>query len=55
MAKVVEVKPLENFSIYVRYSNGMDGTISMKNLIKRDEYKPLANPEEFAKVKPMKC
>ncbi len=50
MAKIVEVKPLEDFSIYVRYSNGMDGTVSMKKLIERDEYKTLSDMEEFKKV-----
>ena len=50
MAKIIEVKPLRDFSIYVRYSNGMDGTVSMKRLIKREEYKSISEIEEFEKV-----
>ncbi len=50
MAKIIEVKPSEDFRIYVKYSDGLDGFIDMKKMLKHEDYKALNDPEEFLKV-----
>ena len=51
MAKIISVIPLDNFRIYVKYSDGLEGELSLKHLIKRDGYKMLVNPEVFNSVR----
>jgi len=51
MAKILEVKPLDNFTIYVKYSNGVEGTLNLSRLIKKKEYESLTDPEVFNSVK----
>ncbi len=50
MAKIIEVKPSEDFRLYVKYSDGLDGFIDMKKMLKHEEYKSLNDPAEFMKV-----
>ena len=50
MAKIIEVKPSEDFRLYVKYSDGLDGFINMERMLKHPEYKELNNIEEFMKV-----
>ena len=50
MPRIIEVKPRENYKLYVKYSDGLEGTINMQKMIKHKEYEALRDPEEFKKV-----
>ena len=50
MAKIVEVRPSDNFRLYVRYSDGLDGYIKMEKMLKHKDYECIRNEEEFKKV-----
>ncbi len=51
MPKIIEVKPSEDFQLYVKYSDGLDGFINMKKMLKHKDYQKLNNPDEFRKVR----
>lgn len=50
MPEPIEVKPLNNFRIVVRYSDKVAGEISLLHLKKKSEYKKLFAKKEFVKV-----
>ena len=50
MAELVEVKPLNDHKIYLRYSNGLEGEYSLKKVMIKDEYKFLSNDDIFNNV-----
>lgn len=47
----IEVKPLENFLLYIKFQNGEEKIYDMKEMLKFDFYKNLRNIENFKKVK----
>lgn len=47
----IEVKPLENFLLYIKFQNGEEKIYDMKEMLKFDFYKNLRNEENFKKVK----
>lgn len=47
----IEVKPLENFLLYIKFQNGEEKIYNMKEMLKFDFYKNLRNKENFKKVK----
>lgn len=51
MAKIVEVVPLDNLAIYIKYSDGVKGKLNLSRLIKKKEYEPLKNPAIFNSVR----
>ena len=51
MADLVEVKPLKNHKIYLKYSNGLEGEYSLAKVMQKDDYKFLNDDEMFANVK----
>ena len=51
MRKIIEFKTLPNKKIFVKYSNGMEGNISLEKLVKREEFEALANTDKFKDVR----
>lgn len=47
----VEVKPLENFLLYIKFKNGEEKIYDMKEMLKFDFYKNLRIKENFKRVK----
>jgi hypothetical protein len=43
MRKITEVKSLPEKKIFVKYSNGMEGTISLERLATREQFAELRN------------
>ena len=50
MAKPIDVKISDELRLYVKYSDGLDGEISLKHLLKRNEYSFLKDKDERDKV-----
>lgn len=50
MAELIEVKPLKDQKIYLKYSNGLEGSYSLKKVMLKDEYKFLNDENIFKKV-----
>lgn len=47
MRKIVEVKPLPDKKLFVKYSNGMEGVLNLVKLAEREEYKALKDIDKF--------
>jgi hypothetical protein len=50
IAKPVEVKPLDNYSIFVRFSDGIQGNIDLKHLAHKGVFCAWDKNNLFAKV-----
>jgi hypothetical protein len=50
MIRVTEVKVLEPYSLWLRFSDGVEGTIDLSALIGQGVFRALSDPQEFAKV-----
>ena len=52
--RVVDVKPLANFCLWVRFMDGTSGTVDLAKELWGPMFEPLANPEVFnqARVDP---
>lgn len=50
MYKLIEVKPLDHFKLFLRYSNGVKGEYDLSKIIERDEYKILRSEKIFNRV-----
>jgi len=48
---IVEVKTLEQYQIYLKFSNGEEKIYDMKEMLKFDYYKNLRDKENFKTVK----
>ena len=46
----IEVKPLENFLLYIKFQNGEEKIYDMKEMLQYDFYKNLRKKELFKKV-----
>ena len=51
MRKIVDVKTLPNKILFVKYSNGMEGKISLEKLTTREQFAELQNIDVFTDVK----
>ncbi len=51
MAKIVSVKPLDNYKIFVEFSDGLKGELNLKHLLKRKEYEKLNDLNVFNSVR----
>ncbi|MCK5457188.1 MAG: DUF2442 domain-containing protein [Melioribacteraceae bacterium] len=51
MRKIVETKPLPNKKLFVKYSNGMEGKISLEKLTTREQFEELQSVDVFTDVK----
>lgn len=50
MLKPVEVKVIENSRLYVKYSDGISGEISLANLLNDGEYPEFKDPKYLNRV-----
>lgn len=50
MADLIEVKPLKDQKIYLKYSNGIDGEYSLKKVMQKKEYEFLNDEKIFKNV-----
>ena len=50
MPKPVEVKPLENYRIWVRYSDGVEGVVDLSDLVGKGIFAAWEDYQEFQKV-----
>ena len=50
MHRVVEVRPLEDYVIWVRFSDGISGEVDLSDLAGKGVFASWQNPEEFRKV-----
>jgi len=50
MRKIIEAKALPNKLIYAKYSNGMEGKVSLKKLTTREQYAELQSIDVFTDV-----
>ncbi len=51
MKKIIEVKTLPKKILFVKYSNGMEGKISLEKLTTREQYEELQSVDVFTDVK----
>ncbi len=50
MRKIIEVKTLPNKKLFIKYSNGMDGKISLEKLTTREQFAELQKIDVFEDV-----
>ena len=49
---IVEARPLGGYRLYIRFEDGVDGEIDLKELVKLEGvFEPLQDPEEVARVR----
>ena len=48
--KPVEVKPLEGYRLWIRYSDGVEGVVDLSDLVGRGVFAAWEDPREFEKV-----
>ena len=49
---IVEARPLGGHRLYIRFEDGVDGEIDLKELVKLEGvFEPLQDPEEVARVR----
>lgn len=49
---IIEVKPLRDYSVYLRFEDGVEGKVNIAELIEfRGVFAPLSDPTYFAKVR----
>ena len=49
---IVETRPLGGHRLYIRFEDGVDGEIDLKELVKLEGvFEPLQDPEEVARVR----
>jgi hypothetical protein len=46
----VEIKPLENYKIWIKYSNGVQGEVDLSDMVDRGVFTVWNNYSEFKKV-----
>ncbi|MBU2445302.1 MAG: DUF2442 domain-containing protein [Bacteroidetes bacterium] len=50
MKKLIEVKPLDDYKIWVKYSDGIEGIVDLSNFVGKGVFKIWNNYSEFQKV-----
>ncbi len=49
---IIEVKPLPDYLVYLRFEDGVEGKVNIAELIEfRGVFSPLSDPSYFAKVR----
>ena len=51
MRKIIDVKSLSDKKIFVKYSDGMEGKISLEKLTTREQYENLQGVDVFSDLK----
>ncbi len=49
--RVVDAKYAENFSVWLRFTDGQEGTVDLRPYLSGEIFQPLANKEQFARVR----
>ena len=55
MITVLQVKPLDNYSLKIKLSNGKSGIFDVSPYLEKGIFKELKDKEYFKKVKPLFC
>lgn len=50
MHRIVEVKPLEAYRVWIRFEDGTQGTVDLSDLVGKGVFACWNDPQEFAKV-----
>lgn len=50
MHRIVEVKPLSGFKVWVKFSDGMEGTVDLSDMAGKGVFKAWSDPKEFKSV-----
>jgi hypothetical protein len=50
MSDPIFIKPIDEFKILVKYSDGLEGKFDCRNLLKKDGFEVLTNKDIFNKV-----
>lgn len=50
MYKIVKVEPLDDYQLYVEYSDGFGGNINFEKMLKHKDYECINDLAEFKKV-----
>lgn len=52
MKQIIDVKPLKNYRVYIKFKDGKEGIVSLADLVGKGIFKKWQkHPEEFSKVK----
>ena len=51
MIRVTEVKALEPYRIWIKFDDGIEGTIDLSSLVGKGVFRVLTDPAEFARVR----
>lgn len=50
MHKIVEIKVLEGYKVWIQFEDGIQGTLDLSDLVGKGVFASWKDPEEFAKV-----
>ncbi|MCX8009585.1 MAG: DUF2442 domain-containing protein [Ignavibacteria bacterium] len=50
MNKIVDVRALENYKVWIKYSDGIEGIVDLSHLVGKGVFKSWNNYSEFQKV-----
>lgn len=48
--KIVELKVLENYRVFLKYDDDLEGEINLSHLLNKDEFSFIKNYDEFSKI-----
>ena len=50
MYKIVEVKPLEGYRVWIKFADGLQGEVDLSDLAGKGVFASWSDPEQFKKV-----
>ncbi len=50
MHRIVEVKPLQNFKVWIKFSDGIEGTVDLSNVAGKGVFSSWNDPKIFQSV-----
>lgn len=50
MHRMIEVKPLEDYRLWIRFSDGVEGEVDLSDLVGKGVFAAWNDPAEFRKV-----
>ncbi len=50
MHKPIQIKPLPDYSLWVKFNDGIEGTVCLNDIVGQGVFEPLRNQEIFNKV-----
>ena len=51
MPKAIEVKALENYRLWVRFDDGVEGTVDLSQFVGKGVFRDWVDPQRFASVR----